>query len=190
MVWDTTDTVPTATATPPTPDTATTMERGPLMPSPRLMLRPDTTVDTTDTVPTAMVWDTTDTVPTATATPPTPDTATTTARGPLMLSPSSSLPHTLMALTAMPHLSAPLLPLATPLSPPPLPPTASTSSTSVMPRPSLRLMLRLTTTVDTPATLMATVPTAMALTVMDTVPMATHTPMAVTTTKLLLDLYP
>merc|ERR1711910_281862 len=122
------------------------------------------------------------------ATPPTPDTATTTARGPLMPSPSSSLPHTLMALTAMPHLSAPLLPLATPLSPPPLPPTASTSSTSVMPRPSPRLMLRLTTTVDTPATLMATVPTGMALTVMDTVPTATHTPMAVTTTKLLLDL--
>merc|ERR1712025_1543830 len=106
-------------------------------------LRQDTTVDTTDTVPTATVCPpTTDTVPTAMATPPTLDTATTTARGLLM------------------------------------------------PRPSPRLMLRLTTTVDTPPTLMATVPTAMALTVMDTVPTATHTPMAVTTTKLLLDLYP
>merc|ERR1712168_1648416 len=120
-------------ATPPTPDTVTTMARGPLMlrPSPRLMLRLTTLVDM-DSPATLM-----DTVPTATATPPTPDTATTTARGPLML------------------------------------------------RPSPRLMLRLTSTVDTPPTLMATVPTAMAL-----MAMATHTPMAVTTTKLLLDLYP
>merc|ERR1719322_2242102 len=94
MVPMATDTVPTATATPPMPDTATTTARGPLMlmPSPLLMLRPDTMVDTTDTAPTAMASATTDTVPTATATPPTPDTATTTARGPLMLSPSSSPP--------------------------------------------------------------------------------------------------
>merc|ERR1719347_1454086 len=81
-------------ATPPTPDTATTTARGPLMlrPSPRLMLRPDTTVDTTDTVPTATVCPpTTDTVPTATATPPMLDTATTMARGPLMPRPSPRL---------------------------------------------------------------------------------------------------
>merc|ERR1719322_2051969 len=112
MVWDTTDTVPTATATPPTPDTATTTARGPLTLSPRLMLRPGTTVDTTDTVPTAMVWDTTDTVPTATATPPTPDTATTTARGPLMLRPSPRLMLRLTSTvdTPTPHSSAPPLP--------------------------------------------------------------------------------
>merc|ERR1719295_1626968 len=86
MASATTDTVPMATATPPTPDTATTTARGLLMPrpSPLLMLRPDTTVDTTATPLTAMVPTATDTVPTATATPPTPDTATTTARGPLM----------------------------------------------------------------------------------------------------------
>merc|ERR1719295_1306335 len=89
MASATTDTVPMATATPPTPDTATTTARGLLMPrpSPLLMLRPDTTVDTTATPLTAMVPTATDTVPTATATPPTPDTATTTARGPLMPSP-------------------------------------------------------------------------------------------------------
>merc|ERR1711931_591417 len=90
MVPTATDTVPTATATP-TPDTATTTARGLLMPSPLLMLRPDTTVDTTDTAPTAMASATTDTVPTATATPPTPDTATTTARGLLMPRPSPLL---------------------------------------------------------------------------------------------------
>merc|ERR1712168_1272531 len=81
------DTVPTATATvtPPTPDTVTTMARGPLMlrPSPRLMLRLTTLVDM-DTPATLM-----DTVPTVTA--PTPDTVTTTARGPLMLRPSPRL---------------------------------------------------------------------------------------------------
>merc|ERR1712142_1042694 len=178
-------------------DTATTTARGLLMlrPSPRLMLRQDTTVDTTDTVPTATVCPpTTDTVPTATATPPTLDTATTTARGPLMPRPSPRLmlrptttvdtPPTLMA--TVPTAMA-LMATATP----PTPDTATTTARGLlMPRPSPRLMLRLTTTVDTPPTLMATVPTAMALTVMDTVPTATHTPMAVTTTKLLLDLYP
>jgi len=100
----TTDTVPMATATPPTLDMATTTARGLLMPrpSPRLMLRQDTTVDTTDTAPTATVCPhTTDTVPTAMATPPMPDMATTTARGLLMLRLSPRLTPRLTTMAAM-----------------------------------------------------------------------------------------
>merc|ERR1719315_334928 len=190
MVWVLTamDTVPMATVTLPTPDTDTTMARGPLMlrPSPRLMLMPRLTTMAAMATPatlTATVPTATDTVPMATATPPTLDTDTTTARGLLMLrlGPHTPMPHMLM-----PHSSALPLPPATSMSPPPLPPMASASSTSVMPRPSprLRLMPMLTTmaAMATPAMLMATVPTAM-----DTVPMVpTHMPTVPTTTKLLI----
>merc|ERR1712066_801413 len=168
----TTDTVPMATATLPTLDMATTTARGLLMPrpSPRLMLRLTTMVDM-DTQATL-----TDTVPMAT--PPMPDTATTTARGPLMLRPGPHMPTTHM-LTVMSAL--PLLP-ATLLSPPLLPAMPSTSSTSVMPmlRPSPRLMLRLTTMVDTDtqATLTDTVPTAMVPVLMVTATPLTATAMA------------
>merc|ERR1711936_293895 len=69
-----TDTVPMAMATPPTPDTDTTMVRGPLMlrPSPRLMLMLRlTTMVAMDSVPTVMDWElmVTDIVPMAMATP-------------------------------------------------------------------------------------------------------------------------
>merc|ERR1719315_736037 len=185
MVWVLTamDTVPMATVTLPTPDTDTTMARGPLMlrPSPRLMLMPRLTTMAAMATPAtlmATVPTATDTVPMATATPPTPDTDTTTARGPLMLrlGPLTPLPH-----MPMPHSSALLWLSATSMSPPPLPPMASASSTSVMPR------LTTMAAMATPAMLMATVPMAMAP--MDTVPMPmvpTHTPMEPTTTKLLI----
>merc|ERR1711936_736858 len=131
------DTVPTATATPPMLDTATTTARGPLMPrpSPRLMLRPDTTVDTTDTVPTATVCPpTTDTVPTATATPPMPDTATNTARGLLMLKPSPRLmlrPDTMVDTTDTVPMATVCPPttdtVPTATATPPMPDTATTT---------------------------------------------------------------
>merc|ERR1711902_445787 len=95
----------------------------------------------------------------------------------LRLTTTVDIPPTLMATvpTAMALMATATLPT---------PDTASTTARGLlMPRPSPRLMLRLTTSVDTPPTLMVTVPTAMALTVMDTVPTATHTPMAITTTK-------
>merc|ERR1712168_1489930 len=98
-------------ATPPTPDTVTTMARGPLMlrPSPRLMLRLTTLVDM-DSPATLM-----DTVPTATATPPTPDTVTTMARGPLMLRPSPRLMLRLSTMVATPPTATVTVPmLATP----------------------------------------------------------------------------
>merc|ERR1711936_401828 len=101
-----TDTVPMAMATPPTPDTDTTMVRGPLMlrPSPRLMLMLRlTTMVAMDSVPTVMDWElmVTDIVPMAMATPPTPDMATTTARGPLMLRLSPRLTPRLTTMAAM-----------------------------------------------------------------------------------------
>merc|ERR1712168_98458 len=140
-------------ATPPTPDTVTTMARGPLMlrPSPRLMLRLTTLVDM-DTPATLM-----DTVPTATATPPTPDTVTTTARGPLML----RLSPRLMLRPATTVDSTDTVPTATVCPPttdtvhtatatPPTPDTATTTARGpLMLRPSPRLMLRLSTMVAT-----------------------------------------
>merc|ERR1711936_558651 len=83
-----TDSVPTATDTPMPTDTTDTTARGPLMPSPPLLLRPSPRlIPTTDTTASATTATDTDSVPTATDTPMPTDTTDTTARGPLTPSP-------------------------------------------------------------------------------------------------------
>merc|ERR1711993_23252 len=74
----------------PTPtDTTDTTARGPLTPSPPLLLRPSPRlIPTTDTTALATTATDTDSVPTDTDTPTPTDTTDTTARGPLMPSPA------------------------------------------------------------------------------------------------------
>merc|ERR1712072_1091859 len=83
-----TDSVPTDTATPMPTDTTDTTARGPLTPSPPLLLRPSPRlIPTTDTTALATTATDTDSVPTDTDTPTPTATTDTTARGPLMPSP-------------------------------------------------------------------------------------------------------